>query len=164
MRTLFILVLGLVVGGFGYYLYQQSRNAEHPSPVAPAPAPDTNRPPETNRAKESWSDRWGDLKTDQIREELARSGKIVRTKAREVGAAVADATSDARITGAIKAKFAVDSELSALSISINTTEGVVTLSGTVSSHEHIAKAIRLALETEGVREVISTLQVRQSPQ
>ena len=53
-------------------------------------------------------------------------------------------------------------ELSALSISVNTTEGIVTLSGTVSSAEDISKAMLLAMETDGVREVISTLQVKQT--
>ena len=53
-----------------------------------------------------------------------------------------------------------DKDLSALSISVNTTSGIVTLSGTVSSPEHISKAMLLAMETEGVREVVSTLQVR----
>jgi len=55
-----------------------------------------------------------------------------------------------------------DRELSALSISVNTTEGVVTLSGTVSSSENVSKAMLLAMETDGVREVISTLQVKQT--
>jgi osmotically-inducible protein OsmY len=34
------------------------------------------------------------------------------------------------------------------------------LSGFVSSSEHIGKAILLAMETDGVREVLSTLQVK----
>jgi osmotically-inducible protein OsmY len=36
----------------------------------------------------------------------------------------------------------------------------VTLSGTVSSREEINKAVKTAAETEGVRQVISTLQVK----
>jgi osmotically-inducible protein OsmY len=47
-----------------------------------------------------------------------------------------------------------------LSISVDTTDGLVTLSGTARSHDEVAKAVRLALETEGVRKVVSTLQVR----
>jgi osmotically-inducible protein OsmY len=43
---------------------------------------------------------------------------------------------------------------------VNTTAGVVTLSGFVSSSKHMAKAIVPAMETDGVREVISTLQVQ----
>jgi osmotically-inducible protein OsmY len=43
---------------------------------------------------------------------------------------------------------------------VNTTRGVVTLSGTVSSEAKIGKAMLLALQTEGVQEVISTLQIK----
>ncbi|MBM3835625.1 MAG: BON domain-containing protein [Verrucomicrobia bacterium] len=102
------------------------------------------------------------LRTDDIKEELTRSGKVVRQKAKELGAAVAGATADGRITAAIKAKLVADPDLSALSVSVDTTNGIVTLSGTVSSYENIGKAMTLALETEGVREVVSTLQVRQT--
>jgi len=81
-------------------------------------------------------------------------------EASEAGHAIADATADARITGAIKTKLLASRDLSALNISVNTTTGVVTLSGTVASPEHISKAILLAMETSGVREVVSTLQVK----
>jgi osmotically-inducible protein OsmY len=100
------------------------------------------------------------LRVGDIKEELDRTGKVARQKAKELGQAIADATADTRITGAIKAKFVIDPDLSALLISVNTTDGLVTLSGSVSSYDSIGKAMLLALETEGVREVISTLQVR----
>jgi osmotically-inducible protein OsmY len=101
-----------------------------------------------------------DLRPEDIREDLARTGQVVRRKAREAGQAIADATADARTTAAIKGKFLADPALSALSISVNTTAGVVTLSGTVSSTEDIGKAMLLAMDCAGVREVVSTLQVR----
>jgi osmotically-inducible protein OsmY len=53
-----------------------------------------------------------------------------------------------------------NSDLSALKISVNTTGGVVTLSGSAPSTEAISKAMLLAMETDGVREVVSTLQVQ----
>jgi osmotically-inducible protein OsmY len=83
----------------------------------------------------------------------------VRRKARDIGEAAADAAVDARATAAIKTKLAADPDLSALRISVSTTAGRVTLSGMVSSYEFIGKAMAMALDTEGVREVISTLQV-----
>jgi osmotically-inducible protein OsmY len=101
-----------------------------------------------------------DLRSDDIKAELARTGQVVRRTARDAGHALADATADARITAMIKAKLVASRELSALNISVNTTAGVVTLSGTVTSHENIAKAMLLAMETDGVREVVSTLQVK----
>jgi osmotically-inducible protein OsmY len=100
------------------------------------------------------------LTTADIQEELTRTGKVVRHQVRDFGAAVADAGADAAITAKIKARFALDKDLSAWSISVNTTAGRVTLAGTVSSHKLIGKAVMLALETDGVREVSSTLQVK----
>jgi hypothetical protein len=100
------------------------------------------------------------LHGDDIKDELARTGKIVRRQAREIGAAVAETSSDAAVTAKIKAKFVADRELSAMSISVNTTDGRVTLAGNVKSHDQIGRAMLLALETEGVREVVSTLQVK----
>jgi hypothetical protein len=101
-----------------------------------------------------------DLRPQDIKEDLAKTGQVVRRKARDAGNAIADATSDARTTAAIKGKLLTHRELSSLSISVDTTGGVVTLSGWVSSMEEISKAMLLAMETEGVREVISTLQVK----
>jgi osmotically-inducible protein OsmY len=100
------------------------------------------------------------LGTNDIREELAKTGQVVRQKAKGAGQAIADATVDARITATIKAKFLADPDLSALSISVNTTAGVVTLSGMVERPEDVGKAMVLALNTEGVNRAISTLQVK----
>ena len=100
------------------------------------------------------------LRPEDIKEDLARSGQVVRRQARDAGKAIADATADARTTAAIKTKFLGDRNLSALSISVNTTAGIVTLSGTAPSAEAISRAMLLAMETDGVREVISTLQVK----
>ena len=101
-----------------------------------------------------------DLRTNDIKEDLARSGQVVRRKARQAGQAIADATADARITAAIKTKLLANKDLSSLAISVNTTSGIVTLSGSVPSTEQIAKAMLVAMETDGVQEVISTLQVK----
>ncbi|HVV00624.1 MAG TPA: BON domain-containing protein [Verrucomicrobiae bacterium] len=101
-----------------------------------------------------------DLRPDEIKDDLARTGKVVRRKAREAGQAFSDATSDARVTGAIKAKLVASQDLSAMSISVNTTDGIVTLSGSVDSADEIGKAMLLAMETDGVREVVSTLHVK----
>jgi osmotically-inducible protein OsmY len=100
------------------------------------------------------------LTPEDIKEELARSGRVVRREATKAGHAIADATADARATTAIKAKLIASRDLSGLNISVNTTDGVVTLSGAVSSSEDISKAILVAMDTEGVREVVSTLQVK----
>jgi osmotically-inducible protein OsmY len=98
--------------------------------------------------------------TENLKDELAQKGKVVRQKLQDVGDAIADATSDARTTATIKGKYLGSPDLSVMSISVNTTAGKVTLSGTVSSAENLGRAIKLASDTEGVNEVVSTLQVK----
>jgi osmotically-inducible protein OsmY len=73
---------------------------------------------------------------------------------------VADAAADARIVTDIKAKYAADPDLSVWKISVSSDQGHVTLAGTVSAEENIGKAVALALEADGVRDVTSTLTVK----
>ena len=100
------------------------------------------------------------LDRENITNELARTGRVIRDKANAAGQALKDATADGRVTAAIKAKYVRDSDLSAWDIHVSTTDGVVTLSGTVSSPELVGKAMGLALDTDGARQVVSTLQVK----
>jgi hypothetical protein len=95
-----------------------------------------------------------------IKDELAKTGKVIREKARQAGEVISDATANARATASIKTRLVEDKGLSAFKIDVDTTDGVVTLSGTVGSYEEIDRAIKLALETEGVYKVVSTLQVK----
>lgn len=100
------------------------------------------------------------LDRDSISNDLARSGRVIREKSTEAGHAIKDATADARVTAAIKAKLVKDPDLSAWDIHVSTSDGVVTLSGTVASPDLIGKAMELALDTDGAQQVISTLQVK----
>jgi hyperosmotically inducible protein len=100
------------------------------------------------------------LKADDIKAELAAKGKVVRRQTRETAEEVKDAARDTAITTAIKSKYAVNKDVSALNVSVSTTDGVVTLAGSASSYEAISKAMLIAMETEGVRQVVSTIQVK----
>lgn len=100
------------------------------------------------------------LTTPEIKADLARTGKVMRRSAQDWGAQAAHTAGDATITAKIKAKLAADKSLSVLSIAVNTTDGHVTLAGTVASHDLIAKVMAHALETDGVRDVTSNLQVQ----
>ena len=152
MKTFLILLIGAAIGIAGYIFFRGSGK------------------PKLERAGDKISEGAGELKdkldenvdldTDRIKEELAKSGRVIRKKAEQARVAIADATADARITTEIKSKFTVESDLSALKISVNTTDGVVTLSGTVSSHEAIQKTMQIALAVDGVSQVVSTLQVK----
>jgi len=103
-----------------------------------------------------------DLDTAKIAEELKQTGRVVRRRAIKTAEKVAEATKDARTTAAIKAKLAFDPSLSALDVSVDTTDGRVTLAGRADSPADIARAIEIAFEQDDVHEVISTLQVRES--
>ena len=139
IKAMLALLVGLVLGGAGVWLFLTYRN----DPIVQS----------NLRALH--------LSSGEVQDELARTGQIVRRAARDVGKVVADATADARITAAIKARFLADKHLSVPRISVNCTEGRVTLSGTVSSMEDISRAMLIAMEADSsVREVISTLQVK----
>jgi osmotically-inducible protein OsmY len=105
------------------------------------------------------SGKFAELSVDNIKEEMARTSVVVRDKARAVGQSIAEAAANARTTAAIKARLLAEPGLSSLAINVDTTDGVVTLSGKVSSHEQIGRVVKIALEAEGVHKVISTLQV-----
>ena len=68
--------------------------------------------------------------------------------------------SDAEITTAVKTKFLADSKVSGLNINVDTTNGVVTLTGPVSSAAERARAMRLARNTHGVKHVVSKLTIQ----
>ena len=101
-----------------------------------------------------------EIAAEDIKQELERSGVVVREKARQASAALSDVTANARTSALVKARLFKEPGVSAMSINVDSNDALVTLSGTVASHEEIAKAVRLALETEGVEKVISTLQVK----
>lgn len=103
-----------------------------------------------------------DLDVGAMVEELKRTGRVVRRKTESAAHKLGEATADARTTAAIKAKLALDPELSARDISVHTTDGLVTLAGRVDSPEDMARAMRLALEESNVHEVVSTLRIAKS--
>jgi len=155
MRVFVALILGILIGAGGLWYYSTHVGR----PGAPLGEQIEQSAKSAGGAIEARLRSLG-LGTNEIKEELSRTGVVMRRKATEAGQAVADATADARVTASIKAKLLSTPELSALSISVNTTDGVVTLSGTVPSNEAIGKAMLVALETDRVRQVISTLQVK----
>jgi len=147
MKAFIGFILGLVVGVAAHAFLTQ-----------------TSSRPATAGAREGTTDVRQTIKETfepaTIKDELAKTGKVIREKARKAGEVVADATANARTTASIKTKLVEDRGLSAFKIDVDTTDGVVTLSGTVGSYEEIDRAIKLALETDGVYRVISTLQVK----
>jgi hyperosmotically inducible protein len=91
----------------------------------------------------------------------------VRTAAAEGNAPDTDRTAgqvidDASITMRVKAKLLDDPEVKGLKIDVDTREGVVYLTGSVATPQVRDKAMKLARETEGVKDVQANLDVASS--
>jgi len=161
------LLLGIILGAVGYW-FVEKKAREHPEAEQRAEAAAVQARDTAGATAHHLSDAFKakletlDLKSDQIKDEMARTGKVVRRRAEDLGDKIADATADARIVTAIKAKYAEDPDLSVWKISVSSDQGKVTLTGTVSAEDQIGKAVALGLETDGVRDVTSTLTVKPS--
>ena len=87
---------------------------------------------------------------------VTTTGCAVTRKQETVGAYIDDAT----LTTRVKAKFAADPVVSAMSISVETLKGTVQLSGFAKSSDERATAEKLARETSGVVAVRNDIAVR----
>jgi hypothetical protein len=99
------------------------------------------------------------LTPEEINAELERTGRIVRAKTDAAVAKSGVIIDNARVVAVIKTKLVGDRQLSARQITVVSEQGIVTISGTVPSAELIGRAITLALDTEGVTQVVSLLTV-----
>lgn len=130
MKTFLALILGAILGIAGYIYYQRT---QHPTMAQ-----------RTEDAVDATRDKAGELK-DRVVEGSRKVGERV---------------DDARIVAAIKSKYVLDKDLSALAISVSCRDGQVLLTGSAGSDDLIARAIALAKETSGVAGVSSQLVVR----
>ncbi len=162
MKTaLIFLLLGGILGAVALNLYNQRENTTASQSADPSQPAD---PSLADKARDTASDvkdainekltEWH-LTPDDIKDDLAKTGQVVRTKTQAVGGEI----SDARIVTVIKAKYVLDHDLSAIDISVDSQDGQVALGGTVASPELIGKAVVLALDTDGVRGVTSKIAV-----
>jgi osmotically-inducible protein OsmY len=166
MKTaLIFLLLGGILGAVALNLYNQRENQSQPTNASQPAEPSSPADPSlADKARDTASDvkdeinekltEWH-LTPDDIKDDLAKTGQVVRTKAQAVGGKIADA----RIVTVIKAKYVMDHDLSAIDISVDSQNGAVELGGTVASPELIGKAIVLALDTDGVSGVTSKISV-----
>ncbi len=172
MKVILLLIIGGILGVVAVHFYHRYEAGQCALAArAPAAQPTANPPATTpaapssgdsgDESKDAFSRKLADwhLTPDDIRNDLAKTGEVVRTKAHEVGEKI----DDARIVAIIKAKFVLDRDLSALDISVASHQGDVTLGGTVAAPGLIGKAIVLSLDTEGVHSVDSKLHVAARP-
>ena len=79
--------------------------------------------------------------------------------ARAAGSRMADAVEDGALTAKIKSKMALDDHVKARDIDVDTSDGLITLTGTLHTEAERERAVQLALQTEGVRTIIDALVV-----
>ena len=79
------------------------------------------------------------------------------------GSGCAKKADDAKISSDIQTKFSQDSGLSTKQLSVQSANGVVTLSGNVDNDAQREAASRQAASTPGVKEVVNNLQVGSAP-
>jgi osmotically-inducible protein OsmY len=69
------------------------------------------------------------------------------------------AVSDAKITASVKTALLAERHVSGTAINVDTSEGRVTLKGTVKSQTEIDRALEIARTTKGVKEVVNQLTI-----
>ena len=94
-----------------------------------------------------------------VKADVKAAAGDVKASSQEVAAAVASTARDIAITAQVKAQLAKDPALSALRISVDTTQGRVALEGTAPSTAARAQATALAKAVEGVSAVDNRLKV-----
>ena len=155
MKTLFVLLFGAIIGVVGWRYYVRTQNPSLNQRVEHLGDKTRETAIEAREAVASKTEDWK-LNTEAIKEELAKTGQVVRTKAKAAGEVIGDA----RIITVIKGKYVMEKELSAFAISVDCQDGQVRLTGSVSSADYIGRAVKLALETGGVHNVVSQLVVK----
>lgn len=162
MKTFLIaFLLGVIAGVIAVNMLSRREHRIDSHESLPRPAafsPAANLQETARSVRDSVADKleaWK-LTPENIKDDLARTGEVVRSKAIAAG----DRIADARVTAVVKAKYVLDADLSAIDIGVHCKDGEVTLTGTVASPRLIGRAIALALDTNGVHHVVSKLAVQ----
>ena len=91
-------------------------------------------------------------KTEDAAQKVGEKSKDAAVKSKDV-------TADASITSAVKTKLLGDPKVGGLKIDVDTTKGIVTMSGIVKSRGEEQRAVTIARGVPGVKDVKSTLQL-----
>lgn len=89
-------------------------------------------------------------------EEYGHDAKVNTEKAADK---TGEVITDAAITTAVKTKFLAEPGVSGLNINVDTTNGVVTLKGTVKTKAEADKAMMIARQSKGVKGVVNDLKI-----
>jgi hyperosmotically inducible protein len=136
IRTILVLVVIAVVGILGYNYWSGNGWTLHPP--------------------------WGStgIDADTARRQGADFAAKTAEKAGEAATKIEDSVSEAALTTKIKSKMALDDNVKARMINVDTKGSVVTLTGTVESAAEHERAVRLAKETKGVTDVVDKLEIK----
>jgi hyperosmotically inducible protein len=93
-------------------------------------------------------------------ERARQAGQEISQKTAEAAKTAQEALSDGGLTAKIKAKMALDDTVKALDLNVDTVNHVVTVSGTVRTRAERDRAIALARETAGVRDVVDRIVIK----
>jgi len=88
---------------------------------------------------------------------MEKQGKIVVNKP---AASTIASLDDGLLSDLVKAKLAAEPMLSGASVKPDVKNGEVSLQGTAASYEQVARALRLALECDATKSVVSTIQIK----
>lgn len=115
-----------------------------------------DRTPDEPRVTEpTVSERMEDAANDS-RNAASNMGDSIERRADQAGQAIDDAS----ITTSVKSKYLLDDTLKGLQISVNTDQGVVSLTGTVQNDAAKELATQIAQGTEGVVRVDNQLTIQ----
>ncbi len=103
-----------------------------------------------------------DRSAERVGERAGSKIDQATAEVKEQAANVGDKIDDATITAKVKTALIGEPDLEALTIDVDTADGIVTLSGTVDSRTKVNRAVQVAQAVQGVRSVDNRLTVKQS--
>jgi hyperosmotically inducible protein len=142
IRTLFVLAIVAIVGAYflGYLPHTASVFGSGSAVKTPA-SQDVEAPRGTPPAKPQ------------------PTGDALKDRAARAAQRVDETLAEAALTGKIKAKIALDDTVKSTDVRVHSTNGIVTLSGTVNSAAQRDRILQLARETAGVTSVINEITI-----
>ena len=153
LKVIYSFTLGVIIGALGFWYFVHGPGQGKLERAVDEAAV------EAGKLRQTIQQGLTNLSASEVQQEISRSGMVVREKARAAGAVIADSAINAKTTATIKGRLVTEFGKAGLDINVDTNDGLVTLSGTATSLDQIARAVKIALETEGVHKVVSTVQL-----
>jgi hypothetical protein len=141
-KYLITFIIGVVVGSGSYWTLRDGPLATHVR---------------ESSMVQMVGDKLDERVTNRLKEEMANQGKIVMNKPAE---ARVQPLEDGRLSDLVKAKIGAEPDVSDADIKVDVKSGEVSLRGTATSYDQIARAMRLALECNATKTVVSTIQIK----